>query len=60
MGSLVDIAHSLEPLIREHAEALEEGRIRPPLVDALYDVPAGQCRAAPYHEAVTGSAGGRG
>ena len=35
--SLVDIAHSLEPLIREHAEALEEGRIPPPLVEALYE-----------------------
>jgi indole-3-acetate monooxygenase len=35
--SLIEIAHSLEPLIREHAEALEEGRIPPPLVEALYD-----------------------
>jgi alkylation response protein AidB-like acyl-CoA dehydrogenase len=35
--SLVDIARSLEPLIRAHADALEEGRIPPPLVDALYD-----------------------
>ena len=34
--SLVDIARSLEPLIREHAEVLEEGRIPPPLVEALY------------------------
>ncbi|HEX7161858.1 MAG TPA: acyl-CoA dehydrogenase family protein [Trebonia sp.] len=36
-ASLVDIARSLEPLIREHAAALEEGRIPPPLVTALYD-----------------------
>jgi indole-3-acetate monooxygenase len=36
-ASLIDIAHSLEPLIREHAEVIEEGRIPPPLVDALYD-----------------------
>ena len=35
--SLVDIAHSLEPLIREHAAALEQGRIPGPLVEALYD-----------------------
>ena len=35
--SLMGIAHGLEPLIREHAEALEEGRIPPPLVEALYD-----------------------
>ena len=35
--SLVGIAHGLEPLIREHVEALEEGRIPPPLVEALYD-----------------------
>jgi alkylation response protein AidB-like acyl-CoA dehydrogenase len=34
---LLDIARSLEPLIREHAEVLEEGRIPPPLVEALYD-----------------------
>ena len=34
---LVDIARSLEPLIREHAEAIEEGRMPPPLVDALHD-----------------------
>ena len=34
---LIDIARSLEPLIREHAEALEGGRIPPPLVEALYD-----------------------
>jgi indole-3-acetate monooxygenase len=37
VASLVDIARSLEPLIREHAQALEEGRIPPPLVTALYD-----------------------
>jgi len=36
-ASLLDIARSLEPLIREHAEALEEGRIPEPLVAALYD-----------------------
>ncbi len=41
--SLPDIPRSLEPLIREHAQALEEGRIPPPLVDALYD--AGVFRA---------------
>ena len=35
--SLLDIARSLEPLIREHAAALEEGRIPAPLVAALYD-----------------------
>jgi hypothetical protein len=32
-----DIARALEPLIREHAAAIEEGRVPPPLVDALYD-----------------------
>jgi indole-3-acetate monooxygenase len=35
--SLIGIARSLEPLIGEHAEALEDGRIPPPLVKALYD-----------------------
>src|SRR5215468_7375908 len=35
--SLVGIARSLEPLIREHAEVIEEGRIPPSLVDALHD-----------------------
>src|SRR5215831_3496754 len=35
--SLVGIARSLEPLIREHAEAIEEGRMPSPLVDALHD-----------------------
>jgi alkylation response protein AidB-like acyl-CoA dehydrogenase len=35
--ALIDIARSLEPLIREHAQALEEGRIPPPLAEALYD-----------------------
>ena len=35
--SLVDVARSLEPLIRAQAEVLEEGRIPRPLVDALYD-----------------------
>lgn len=34
---LLDIARSLEPLIREHAQALEEARIPAPLVEALYD-----------------------
>jgi indole-3-acetate monooxygenase len=37
VADLIDIARSLEPLIREHAEVLEEGRIPPPLVEALYD-----------------------
>jgi alkylation response protein AidB-like acyl-CoA dehydrogenase len=36
-ASLIGIARSLEPLIREHAAALEEGRVPPPLVAALYD-----------------------
>jgi indole-3-acetate monooxygenase len=36
-ASLIGIARSLEPLIREHAEALEEGRIPAPLAEALYD-----------------------
>jgi indole-3-acetate monooxygenase len=36
-AALVGIARSLEPLVREHAEALEQGRIPPPLVEALYD-----------------------
>jgi alkylation response protein AidB-like acyl-CoA dehydrogenase len=35
--ALIDIARSLEPLIREHAAALEEGSIPPPLAEALYD-----------------------
>jgi indole-3-acetate monooxygenase len=35
--ALVDIARSLEPLIRAHAEDLEQGRVPPPLVEALYD-----------------------
>ena len=35
--SLIGIARSVEPLIREHAGVLEEGRIPPPLVEALYD-----------------------
>jgi indole-3-acetate monooxygenase len=34
---LLEIAHSLEPLIREHAEALDDRRIPEPLVEALYD-----------------------
>ena len=36
-ASLLGIARSLEPLIQEHAAALEEGRIPSPLVAALYD-----------------------
>ena len=36
-ASLTGIASSLGPLIREHAAALEEGRIPPPLVAAFYD-----------------------
>jgi indole-3-acetate monooxygenase len=36
-ASLLEIAHSLEPLIREHAEALDGRRIPAPLVEALYD-----------------------
>src|SRR3984885_9177641 len=35
--SLLGVARSLEPLIREHAAALEQGSIPPPLVEALYD-----------------------
>jgi len=35
--ALIDIAGSLQPLIRAHAAALEQGRIPPPLVEALYD-----------------------
>jgi alkylation response protein AidB-like acyl-CoA dehydrogenase len=35
--SLAGIARRLEPLIRAHAEVLEEGRVPPPLVEALYD-----------------------
>ena len=35
--SLVGITRSLEPLIREHAAALEERRIPLPLVEAFYD-----------------------
>jgi alkylation response protein AidB-like acyl-CoA dehydrogenase len=35
--SLIDIARSLEPLIREHAAALEDGRIPPALVEAFYN-----------------------
>ncbi len=36
-ASLLGIAHSLEPLIREHAQALDDRRIPAPLVEALYD-----------------------
>jgi indole-3-acetate monooxygenase len=36
-ASLIGIVRCLEPLIREHAEALEEGRIPPLLVEALHD-----------------------
>jgi len=42
-ASLTGIARSLEPLIREHTQALEERRIPPALVEALYD--AGVFRA---------------
>jgi indole-3-acetate monooxygenase len=48
VGSLVDIARSLEPLIRDHAEVIEQGRMPPPLVDALHD--AGVFRAMLPHE----------
>jgi len=48
VGSLVDIARSLEPLIREHAEVIEQGRMPPPLIDALHD--AGVFRAMLPHE----------
>jgi alkylation response protein AidB-like acyl-CoA dehydrogenase len=34
---LLDIAHQLTPLIQEHAQALDEGRIPAPLVDGLYE-----------------------
>jgi alkylation response protein AidB-like acyl-CoA dehydrogenase len=34
---LIDVARSLEPLIREHAADLEDGRIPEPLVEALYN-----------------------
>jgi indole-3-acetate monooxygenase len=34
---LADIARRLEPLIREHADALEQGRIPAQLADALHD-----------------------
>jgi alkylation response protein AidB-like acyl-CoA dehydrogenase len=34
---LIDIARSLEPLIRAHAQALDEGHIPPELAAALYD-----------------------
>ena len=36
-ASLLEVAHSLEPLIREHAAALDDRRIPAPLVEALYD-----------------------
>jgi indole-3-acetate monooxygenase len=36
-ASLIEIAHALEPLIRAHAEALDDRRIPAPLVEALYD-----------------------
>ena len=48
MGSLVDVARSLEPLIREHAEVIEQARMPAPLVDALHD--AGVFRAMLPHE----------
>ncbi len=46
--SLFDTARSLEPLIREHAADLEQGRIPPPLVEALHD--AGVFKAMLPHE----------
>ena len=36
-ASLAGIARGLEPLIREHEQAVEAGRIPPALVEALYD-----------------------
>jgi len=36
-AALEGIAHDLEPLIRGHAAALEQGRIPPPLIEALDD-----------------------
>jgi len=48
VGSLVDVARSLEPLIREHAEVIEQARMPAPLVDALHD--AGVFRAMLPHE----------
>jgi indole-3-acetate monooxygenase len=36
-ASLLEVARSLEPLIREHAAALDGRRIPAPLVEALYD-----------------------
>ena len=48
MGSLVDVARSLEPLIREHAEVIEQARMPAPLVDALHD--AGVFKAMLPHE----------
>jgi alkylation response protein AidB-like acyl-CoA dehydrogenase len=35
--ALVDIARSLEPLIRAHAEDLDQGLVPKPLIEALYD-----------------------
>lgn len=35
--SLPDVARSLEPVIAEHAQALDQGRIPAALVDALYE-----------------------
>ncbi len=42
-ASLAGLARSLEPLIRQHAQAVEEGHVPPELVAALYD--AGVFRA---------------
>ncbi|HEY1626604.1 MAG TPA: acyl-CoA dehydrogenase family protein [Streptosporangiaceae bacterium] len=36
-ASLLEVARALEPLIREHAAALDDRRIPAPLVEALYD-----------------------
>jgi len=48
VGSPVDVARSLEPLIREYAEVIEQARMPAPLVDALHD--AGVFRAMLPHE----------
>jgi alkylation response protein AidB-like acyl-CoA dehydrogenase len=37
VASLLEVARALEPLIREHAAALDDRRIPAPLVEALYD-----------------------
>jgi alkylation response protein AidB-like acyl-CoA dehydrogenase len=47
-AALAGVARSLEPVIREHAAALEDRRIPPGLVDALHD--AGVFKAMLPHE----------